>query len=74
MEWCNEEMYSYDDLAARQTAEEGVTSPISDDDSRLLRGGALLSDPSLIRSANRVTYGPSNRYYSLGLRPTRTIH
>ncbi len=41
---------------------------------RILRGGAFLNHPALVRSAVRLGHAPASRYASYGFRPSRTYH
>lgn len=50
----------------------GDTVAASDKISRVLRGGAFTNLPSLVRSAQRISYLPVNRYVVYGLRLART--
>jgi formylglycine-generating enzyme required for sulfatase activity len=41
---------------------------------RVLRGGSWVSDPQILRAANRHSYTAVSRYYNLGFRLARTLH
>jgi serine/threonine protein kinase/formylglycine-generating enzyme required for sulfatase activity len=49
-----------------------ISEYIREKNPRLLRGGAFLDLPAVVRSASRVWNAPANRYTSYGFRPSRT--
>ena len=76
-EWCHDQPISYAPSSPRYPREdngykEDITG-ISDDNSRLLRGGAFALLPRLLRSADRTWDRPFLRLTGAGFRPVRTI-
>lgn len=70
-EWCQDEavLYSLADVLSVDTSQGGE---VSNDSSRVLRGGSFNNSATNMRSANRNSYRPDNRSLSLGFRVSRT--
>ncbi|MCH7990242.1 MAG: formylglycine-generating enzyme family protein, partial [Planctomycetes bacterium] len=66
-EWCH-------DWYGRFGSEAALSDPVGParGEWRVLRGGSFGSLSSLVRSAYRSNYQPSNRLYFVGFRPSRT--
>jgi serine/threonine protein kinase/formylglycine-generating enzyme required for sulfatase activity len=72
-EWCQERALPYPGLAPGQATEDKEDIlDIIDNQSRVLRGGAFYNHASLVRSALRLHFRPSSRYFNVGLRLART--
>ncbi len=72
LEWCFDRLDDYpkqggvfDDTPTAQ--------PVEVADRRVLRGGAFVGRPSLVRCADRANYPPTYRDYFIGFRPARTL-
>ena len=71
-EWCYDSNASYPE---RPPCEDNpVTDPVSDTESRVLRGGAFYTQPSGVRSGARYSVQPDNRNDVNGFRPARTYY
>jgi formylglycine-generating enzyme required for sulfatase activity len=66
-EWCQERQAAYKDSDDQIRVSESVYEY-----PRLLRGGAYLNPPKVVRSAIRAMYAPSNQDATNGFRPART--
>ena len=74
LEWCQELFLNYPASTKDRAVEDREdTAPLTDRDSRVLRGGSFYSPPSGVRSASRGGYQPANRANGLGFRIARTI-
>ncbi|HKI31191.1 MAG TPA: SUMF1/EgtB/PvdO family nonheme iron enzyme, partial [Gemmataceae bacterium] len=67
-EWCHNRYEEFADIKDKQ-----LDDKVDNKSSRSLRGGAFVSDPLLVRSADRYGYGPANRNVDIGFRPARTF-
>jgi formylglycine-generating enzyme required for sulfatase activity len=70
--WCQERFKAYPEgnKATEDTEDDLV---VTSTDSRVLRGGSFITPASLVRSACRSDYVPTNRYTNIGFRPARTL-
>jgi formylglycine-generating enzyme required for sulfatase activity len=66
VEWCQ------DRYSNQSEGEPPSRDDISDDIPRVLRGGAFVNRPALVRSANRYRIAPDSRGIELGFRLART--
>jgi formylglycine-generating enzyme required for sulfatase activity len=74
MEWCAEKYRFYAPEAGGIPSEDGTdTAKILDYETRILRGGAFLYQPSTGRSAHRHRYLPYRREPNFGFRVVRTV-
>ena len=73
-EWCQERALVYEPDKGVLKDDINMQLFIIDKHPRILRGGAFYFRPALIRSASRFRLQPSERYYVLGFRPSRTYH
>jgi formylglycine-generating enzyme required for sulfatase activity len=70
LEWCQ------DGFAAEAVIDTGTTdreTVIDPDLHRVLRGGAFVYGPGLLRSAARIRYRPTERDFFIGFRVARTL-
>jgi len=72
--WCQESYKAYPtgkgDEVAEDKEDQSVISPAQ---GRVLRGGSFVHQASIVRSANRFSYAPTNRFNNYGFRPARTL-
>jgi formylglycine-generating enzyme required for sulfatase activity len=68
-EWCHD---AYSDYQAAGESPRPDSQPITNDFSRILRGGSFLDQSHTIRAADRMMDLPANRNYTIGFRPVRT--
>jgi formylglycine-generating enzyme required for sulfatase activity len=74
LEWCQDRFADYAPGKAGQPAEDGEDlSDIKSSVSRVMRGGAFIYQPVLVRSAGRYRYGPADHNSLVGFRPARTV-
>jgi formylglycine-generating enzyme required for sulfatase activity len=72
--WCQESYKDYPTGKGEEAAEDKEDGlVISPTKSRVLRGGSFFSRASLVRSADRGSYVPSDRNDSAGFRVARTL-
>jgi eukaryotic-like serine/threonine-protein kinase len=70
--WCQESYKAYPQgNEVRDDKEDDLV--VSSTDSRVLRGGSFLNQASIVRSAFRLSYVPTFRSSSFGIRPARTL-
>ena len=55
------------------TRRRGADTEVSDDATRVLRGGSFDYGPEMSRCADKPGLTPSSRYYTLGFRVARTL-
>ena len=73
-EWCHNGSYSYSIVNANRLLRENVdTSPVSDGNTRVLRGGDFASSQLMSRSWQRWWGRPHVRVYTNGFRIAKTI-
>jgi len=72
--WCQESYNNYpkEQLAEPSEDKEDILD-INSKKSRVLRDASISSNASIVRSANRLTVAPGNRFSSFGFRPARTV-
>jgi formylglycine-generating enzyme required for sulfatase activity len=58
---------------AGPTPDDEADPEVSDDATRVLRGGSFDYGPEMSRCANKPGLTPSSRYYTLGFRVARTL-
>jgi formylglycine-generating enzyme required for sulfatase activity len=73
-EWCQDSKNA-SRLSKKGMAGDDIirTSYVNDKNLRILRGGAYLYAPAVVRSAFRFSGAPASRNVSLGFRPSRTL-
>ncbi|HKI32519.1 MAG TPA: SUMF1/EgtB/PvdO family nonheme iron enzyme [Gemmataceae bacterium] len=67
-EWCHNRYEEFADMKDKQ-----LDDKVDNKSGRSLRGGAFLSDPLYVRSANRFGDVPAYRLYGIGFRPAGTF-
>jgi serine/threonine protein kinase/formylglycine-generating enzyme required for sulfatase activity len=72
-EWTMDAGSPYAIAANGPTLDNESDREVSDDTTRVLRGGSFDYGPEMSRSANRPGLTPSSRYYTLGFRVARTL-
>ena len=72
LEWCDDSYKSYPEAGNKVSEDSGTTTPATQDDRRVLRGGAFVARPGIVRSAYRSFLAPANRDFTVGFRPART--
>jgi formylglycine-generating enzyme required for sulfatase activity len=70
LEWCQDGFVSGTEKDAGKFDRETVVDP---DLHRVLRGGAFVYGPGLLRSAARIRYRPTERDFFIGFRVARTL-
>jgi formylglycine-generating enzyme required for sulfatase activity len=70
LEWCQDGYVSNTEKDAGKFDGETVVDP---DLHRVLRGGAFVYGPGLLRSAARIRYRPTERDFFIGFRVARTL-
>ena len=71
-EWCQESM---DELGKeRRTTQINISTSVTDEHPRILRGGSFVYHPAYVRSAYRNWCAPAYRSTNYGFRPSRTYH
>ena len=72
-EWCMDvgQLYSSE---VSVSPDPGQGGQVSEDSSRVLRGGSFGSVATVMRSAYRNNYRPGFRYYDFGFRVSRTYY
>ncbi len=74
-EWCQDRYLTYSTGGKPYIDSHiNISELINEQYPRLLRGGAFIYGPALVRSANRNGNAPVNRSNNFGLRPSRTYH
>jgi hypothetical protein len=68
-EWCDDLFVSYPETGGRVSKESRTTTPVTQGDRHVLRGGGFYNRPVYVRSAFR--YLPDYRVFSYGFRPVR---
>ena len=73
-DWCQEGYAAYKVAPGEAVADEEDTRDVTDQLSRVLRGGSFYSQPTGVRCAFRLSYRPSGRvvFIGFGLRVART--
>ena len=73
-EWCQDVYREYPKAANNMaTVDANISTDISSNVGRVLRGGSFANLPSAARSANRNDLGPADRSFNFGVRPARTF-
>lgn len=70
MEWCQDAIISFD----RTPDDTKQVYTLSNEHSRLLRGGSFVNRVRVLRSAYRDRLRPDYWGYTVGFRPARTYH
>jgi formylglycine-generating enzyme required for sulfatase activity len=70
LEWCQDGFESDETKSDGAIDRDGFVDP---DRHRVLRGGAFLYNPVLLRSASRIRYRPTERDFFIGFRVARTL-
>jgi formylglycine-generating enzyme required for sulfatase activity len=72
--WCQEKLMDYPQgQGEKGTEDKEDTLIINPQDRRVERGASYINQASLVRSAGRLSYGPTNRHGGEGFRPARTF-
>jgi formylglycine-generating enzyme required for sulfatase activity len=72
--WCQERYMSYPRLKSGESSEDKEDAlVVRSTDGRVLRGGSFAGQASLVRSAFRNDFAPTNRRIDIGFRPARTF-
>ncbi|MCP4097670.1 MAG: SUMF1/EgtB/PvdO family nonheme iron enzyme, partial [Planctomycetaceae bacterium] len=73
IEWCYDAFT--EDLSSPENGSKFTpkTGAIPETETRLLRGGSYYLDSSSVRSAYRYSSQPTDRIFTYGLRPVRTL-
>jgi formylglycine-generating enzyme required for sulfatase activity len=72
-EWTMDTGGPYTIAPAGPTPDHEADPEVSDDATRILRGGSFDYGPEMSRCANKPGLTPSSRYYTLGFRVARTL-
>lgn len=72
IEWCHDVNGDYRTSKIGAAEDPFDTAPVTDADSRVLRGGSFSYHASLVRSGFRYSNRPGERYYRVGIRAART--
>jgi formylglycine-generating enzyme required for sulfatase activity len=80
-EWCDNQYLHYPKAGDAIFEDLGSTEPVLDTKDRVLRGGAFLNRPVIVRSAYRANtppayrliFLPAHRDFYTGFRPARTL-
>jgi formylglycine-generating enzyme required for sulfatase activity len=72
MEWCEDRALLYVP-GQKEEIENSLPLQIIEQKNRMIRGGAFIHRPNILRSANRMLDRPGFRNWMLGFRPARTL-
>ena len=72
-EWCQDRVQIYHP-GRNGTTSDDINMKEYINNTRLLRGGSFNDRPAFVRSANRIGNRPSDRFSTIGFRPSRTYY